>query len=386
MKNQAIRTPIRLYVSRIRDRVLPPIFFLLLAVGCLLLWGRYPSSREHRGVVEAHQVDLIATTHGQLMGFPGGPLEAFRPVEAGELLARLDDASLATRLKTLGARLDEAQLELDAARELFVRRERAAEWDQRFDEHRAVVDLEQLQLTLLQRQADLAVDRIGFQRESERYELTRTLVAGMAESEFNLLLTEFRRDTIARQIEEHERFIEEAEELYATTQRRINSFPSQLSMDIEVQLAPYRARVGVIEAELEGLEVQRRQLEIRAPLSGVISQVHVQPGQNVMAGTPIVTLSESVGRSLLVYVRQENQRWPVQGDPAEIESPNQPQQTFESRVEAIGPRFELLPEVLRRTPDILEWGRPIRISLPDEFQGVPGQIVSVTFQSASASP
>ena len=384
MSDRPIPTPVALRLARARDRILPPVLFLLLAASCFLLWIRYPSPHQYRGLVDALYVELVPVTHGQLVALPAGSPELFQAVEAGQLLARLDDAHIVAELRVLHARLEQVHAELNAARQAFLQQQKSSEWSQRFDQHRARIDWEQLQLDILRRRAELAVDRIELERETERYDLVKALVEKRAESEFNLLLIQFRRDALAQQIEEHERFIVEAERHAAVISQRVEALSLMPPADLESQLAPRRAQARVLETELSRLEVQRQQLELRAPISGLISQLHAQPGQNVIAGNPIVSLSESAGRSITVYVGQDAPHWPQMGDVAEIRVSNRPRQTFVSHIVEVGPRIDLVPEVLRRDPRYPEWGVPIRIALPDDFVAAVGQIVDVTLRPGIA--
>jgi hypothetical protein len=50
-------------------------------------------------------------------------------------------------------------------------------------------------------------------------------------------------------------------------------------------------------------------------------------------------------------------------------------------VESVSSQVEEVPEHLRRDPKMPEWGLPVRITLPKNFSGRPGELFEVTFKT-----
>jgi hypothetical protein len=57
--------------------------------------------------------------------------------------------------------------------------------------------------------------------------------------------------------------------------------------------------------------------------------------------------------------------------------------TVRTVVERVGPQIESIPVHLCRDPRMPEWGVPVRITLPKDFAGRPGELFEITFKTQS---
>jgi multidrug resistance efflux pump len=140
-----------------------------------------------------------------------------------------------------------------------------------------------------------------------------------------------------------------------------------------------RAAIAVHKAKIDELQTQIDALELKAPADGTVIAIHVRPGQVVQPGEPILSIVAANSHHITVYVRQNQNIEPAIGMPVNLRRRLSQQPLVRSAVERIGPRLESVPTKLLRDPKIPEWGTPVRITLPPEFDGRLGELVDVTF-------
>jgi hypothetical protein len=113
----------------------------------------------------------------------------------------------------------------------------------------------------------------------------------------------------------------------------------------------------------------------------MICAIHAWPHSAIRAGDPIVTLASDKGRYLVSYVRQEQHVEPKEDMAVDVRKRLAISPTVRTIVERVGPQVEPIPVHLCRDPKMPEWGRPVRITLPDGFPGRPGELFEVTFKT-----
>jgi multidrug resistance efflux pump len=131
------------------------------------------------------------------------------------------------------------------------------------------------------------------------------------------------------------------------------------------------------------VEIEISRLTIRSPIRGVICAINHWPQSAIRAGEPIVTLASEKGRYLVSYVRQEQHVEPKVGMDVDVRKRLAVSPTVRTIVERVGPQVEQIPEHLCRDPKMPEWGLPVRITLPSDFSGRPGELFEVTFKTRS---
>lgn len=151
--------------------------------------------------------------------------------------------------------------------------------------------------------------------------------------------------------------------------------------DIEKELAPIATAAQVQEAKIKEVQVQISLLTIRSPIHGMISQINHWPQSAIRAGDPIITVASDERRYLVSYVRQEQHVDPKEHMDVDVRKRAAISPTVRTVVERVGPQIELIPEHLRRDPKMPEWGVPVRITLPSDFAGRPGELFEVTFKT-----
>jgi hypothetical protein len=206
------------------------------------------------------------------------------------------------------------------------------------------------------------------------------LIERSAISEIELLDARFFRDRVSERIARNEHGLAEAKRQLALAIERLESFPTRISPEFARLIAPVKAKIGAQEVVIDGVKLRIEGLDIRAPFSGTIAAIYQWPGQNVSAGTPIVSLAADQGRYVVGYIRDEMKFRPEAGMKIAIRTRSEQPRTYLTYVDRVGPQVELIPEHQQRNPRWTEWGLPVRIALPPTAPLKPGELVDVRFE------
>jgi multidrug resistance efflux pump len=140
-----------------------------------------------------------------------------------------------------------------------------------------------------------------------------------------------------------------------------------------------RRRCQLLQSRLAATIKLASSLDIVSPVAGQIDKAHVSPLQSIAAGQPVVNIVPNQGAYVIGYAREKSALRPVAGMKVALRSLADPTHRFESRVESVGPKVESIPERQRVNPRIEEWGRPVRIPIPDQMAAQPGSAIAIEF-------
>lgn len=298
-----------------------PVLAVVVALAGLLLFLRHDSdaSRRYTGFVEGEERVLRSEVSGRVVEVAFHEGDA---VPAGAVVARLDDADIAARVKSarqqvevLARQIDQAVIEADL---------REASWKQ---------DLAARETEAAQARSDLELA----QRTAGREE-------GLARSGATTkqLLDDTRgRLTAARSA------VERATSLLEKTRAE------------EATIASARARVDVLRSQkdlaasqLAELEVTRAKFEIRAP--GVPTTVQTQllwPGEFAQPGTPVVSVLDPRDKYVQIYVPVPDLGRVHVGAKMEIELDSMPGRRWPGEVSFVADRANFTPEKIETRSD-----------------------------------
>lgn len=134
-------------------------------------------------------------------------------------------------------------------------------------------------------------------------------------------------------------------------------------------------RFAEVQQQIDGLQ-------IRAPFAGQVAAIHAWPGQRLRIGNPVMTLASESRRYIVCYLRSDQALRPQAGDEVRVRRRSSTSIAADARVEHVGPQFEPIPPQQLRDPRIAEWGVPIRISVSQNLQPRPGELVELVFNRA----
>jgi HlyD family secretion protein len=143
------------------------------------------------------------------------------------------------------------------------------------------------------------------------------------------------------------------------------------------------AIIAVREAEL-ALETFVKKIEdqtLIAPISGIVMQHLIQPGEIALAGWPILTISDIKKMELTVFIPQGNLNWVKEGDRVPIIVDIYPDERFYGEIISISDKAEFTPRNVQ-TPDDREiLVHAVKIRVPnDDNRLKPGLYAEATFE------
>lgn len=349
-----------------RVRFLPAIAFAAVLSGTVVTWQSYVAPSNWVGEVETVRSVVSNSQPGRLAELAVGHLQQ---VAAGDVLARVLAAD---------AELVDAQVSLTRARMMFLREG----VDARVRQQNNRVNFTQLKLDWLDQKVELASQRARLnQLEAEVVRAKKAIdgvsIGGAPATPFgsvaDLQLAEANYAAALAETTEREKLVQEIE----ATMGQLAPDEIKLNEDIPQAL---RSAVAVQEQELKMLEARLAPVALLAPIDGVVSVVHRRGGENVLAGEPIVTISALRGDRVVAFLRQPLNEEPTTNTVVEVRSRSLNRTFGQGRVVAIGSQMEpILPELLpgKSTPNVLEYGLPVLVSLPPEVTARPGEIVDL---------
>jgi multidrug resistance efflux pump len=354
-------------------------------VGCaaltLWLWNRQTRRAGVVGEVEAIRVDVTASADGTLAPLAVGAWSRFDTVAAAQVVARLDDQPLRAGLKAMRQDLLRLRADLAAGEAQFQQQQADRQHDYLRDRYRLVWEIERLRLEALGRRVEIEADRVDAQRLEAQLEFLRPRQVSIDVDPMEVADVDLQRQVVAERIARNTAALEEIAQQQAAAELRLEECPALASAELEAVLAPLRRSIAVQEELIRQRELEIAALEIRAPISGTIVEIYRRPGQSVRIGEPILAIADKRSRYVISYVRQWQGIRPTRGMPVGVRTRLPGSRPVAAKVDRVGPQIELVPPHHLRDPQVLEWGQPVRIALPQDLSVRPGELVDVTFQS-----
>lgn len=373
----------------IRFRTLPVCVFVLSVGLTAWLWNRQLRVIQVTGEVYAQRLDIIVPIDGVLADDPYRKWKVYDYVQAGELIARLDDRPTAALIATVKQELEMAKAELDTKVEEYRISENDRKFERQAEADRLRIAIERNRIDLLQQEALLVADRRELERQNELLETAEGQNRKALITRLDYQTIQKDRDVVAARIKGHEAFIKQTQQIIKEATERLASFPAAHSADLEQALRATRAAIAYQEARLRELDVQRELLEIRAPISGRLTMardtngqeaVAALPGTAVRRGTVLFSVAAEDADYIVSYIRPNQRIRPEVGMQVAIRRRNS-QEMATSQVDEIGPQVELVPPKQWRdqSQKTMEWGLPIRIPVPRSLRLKPGELVDLKF-------
>jgi multidrug resistance efflux pump len=381
-----IRTPWRQHFRGLRYQLAPVVVFAAAVVLTGWLWGRHIGLPNATGEVDAERYDLVGPVDGTLVPLPGKPLAVYDAVDAGQVVARLDDSAAMGALATLRGELERLRISLTSAEADKRERMASRQTGDLTALRQLAVDGERLRLQVLELQTLVEADKVEVARLTEMYEASRVLYEQGLESRLVLLDYEMGREAARKRIEGNQKAIEEAEAQKVACVARHKDYENRLKenqtpelADLAMVLDPIRTAVANQEARVLELQHVIQALEIRTPIQGTICAIYRLPGQAVRAGDPILAIAANQGRFIVSYIRETQRIRPVIGMSVSVQVRTIPRDAAWTLVERVGPQVEPVPPHHLRDPKVPEWGLPVRIPVPSGLTLKPGELVDIAF-------
>ncbi|MHC4659878.1 MAG: HlyD family efflux transporter periplasmic adaptor subunit, partial [Planctomycetota bacterium] len=334
------------------------------------------------GLAQGQVHQFAATCDGRLKDVP---VQLFEKVGRGQTLAVidtvLDDENLQAQLDTASAEIQHLKAGLVSTEDQLLTEAVNRQTDWVGAQRRFSVDVENARVAVLELKALLEADRMTLQ-ELELDNKT-FLIQRLSDQNdtmfFELQQIRARYNTLASQIEENERLLEQAGQDLREAQQRRDEFAQRRPQDpsVDSALEIIREAVKVQEKRIEELLARRVPLVLESPFDGVVSQIIRGPGEAVLAGDPILAVAEARPSEIIAYAGADQLGRVQERLAVELIKTTEPAQVAASQVVYLGANIELMPQKLWQNPNIPEWGRPVLIKIPPGLELVPGEVVGI---------
>ncbi|MEY4674719.1 MAG: hypothetical protein RL148_2503 [Planctomycetota bacterium] len=353
---------------------LPLAVWLGAVAGVVALGLSLPPAARIQGIVEVTHATVRAPADGRIAALLVGMHEE---VQAGQVVARMDDTALRLQLAELAAEIEMHRAELAGSRSELDRVAAEAATRHQLDaavEHRRLASaLEDARLAALATRTDLEETRIRLSGAATEAQRTEAMVQQGILGEPELVRLRTERDALQRRVAELEQL--QAGELARIEAARLRleryapgSPPAAAHEDA---LAPLRWQVQAKEALLDQVAHQVDLLELRAPIAGRIAPLSelarprsaedgLRPtaGEWVQAGTLLLTVVDPRPARILAYV-PESAVGSLQPAQLLIVRRADGTELGTSLVRSVSPTAVPLPERLWRDPRQEEWGHEL---------------------------
>lgn len=343
-----------------RRRLLIVLVLLVLGAGGYALWrfvltppALPPGVLAVSGRIEGDDSAVAAKTTGRVNTIT---VREGDRVESGQVIARLDDEQVRAREQQAEAAVRQATARARVAR------------------HQIEVLNEQLQ------QSRLGVDQARTDAEGKVHEAEARLAAAEAQlaqaeaahaqakwdRDANARL--FQRELIAEQEARRSQYNEEAQAaVVAASRRQVEAARGSLTtaqanlvnpairtsqvaavqgqiLQAEADLSAAQADAERARAQLDEAQANRKDLNVIAPFTGTVATRTAEPGEVVMAGTPIITLVNLAEVYLRAFVPEGDIGRVRLGQPARVYLDSAPARPIDAVVSRIDPEASFTPE------------------------------------------
>ncbi|MSU34179.1 MAG: HlyD family secretion protein [Pedosphaera sp.] len=355
-----------------RFQYLPALMFALVLGATALIWRDYIGPASMVGEVETVRAVISSSQAGRVALLNAGHLQV---VATGERLVQIVVAD---------PKVLEAQLNLSKARIELAR----VTVEPKLRKENNQISYEKLRMDWMGQRIELAIGKsqlIYYEGEFARLERlfgggTNSPVVRKPDSQ---LVSHAQYDIAKRDVEVTRAKINELTLLVNdmdSAMRIVDSNESKIEGEMPNSV---RAAVTVEERLLDLIETQLAPVMLTSPIDGVVSIVHRHQGESVMAGDPILTISQNKSERINAFLKQPLSSQPKVDQLIEIRARSSDRPVGQGRIVAVGSHLEpILPQLLTLSLQgnrPTELGLPVVISVPDSLKDrlFPGEVVDL---------
>lgn len=206
---------------------------------------------------------------------------------------------------------------------------------------------------------------------SRREEIAQAqAAAARAEAEANRLEKEYQRDKalFAREVIS-QRQLDASRTAFETSRAAVREAREGLAL---VRKGPRREKIDQARGRLKESQAALAQAETRlgyatltSPLSGLVLSKHVEPGELVAAGTPVVTLGDITDTWLRAYISETDLGRVKVGQSVLVKVDTYPGRSYRGKVTFISPEAEFTPKNVQTEKERVKLVYRIKITVPN---------------------
>ncbi|MCA9212727.1 MAG: HlyD family efflux transporter periplasmic adaptor subunit [Planctomycetales bacterium] len=384
-KKRRIPTPISQHWNHFRTGLLPLIAFLACIWATMMLWERRATQGTIFAEAEAKEVDVASSADGRLLSLEA---VANRPdwkvwdeVGKGEIIAVLDDSLLKAEIEVVHGATDKliAELETTKARAEFDVRAIS----QRFDQNKFNRAFEASRFKIQKREVEVAIVDDKMAGAVLLRDLKILEKAGLAAAERDRVRIRQQLEQLRARIYKNEELLGEIDAQLALTNNFVKEYAEEMNLPQLEELDEHIQKVvDAQDAQIDLLNLRIENMTVRAPIAGVIKEIHKLPGEAIVEGEPIVTIGTDSAQYIVGYWRENHAIRPERGLPVNVRLTQPGGQEFECTIHDVGAQYEPVPTHQLRDYSRPEYGVPVRIEIPEPLKASvkPGELVHVIYR------
>lgn len=277
-------------------------------------------------------------------------------VKAGDVIAVLDDEQVRAREEQARAALGQAEARANSARDqIRVLREHLVQAQLHAEQSKMDVSgrVRQAEADLAGAEAQLAQQQASYQLALFDKEAYTKLAQTGAVSERQGKVAASTADQQAAAVAAAQRRVDAAQGALSTVRANLTN-PDIRAAEIagvrgqlaqqNAEIASAMAQIEQVRAQLAEAEANRQDLIVRAPFSGTVMTKSAEPGEVVMAGTPLVSLVDLEKVYLRGFVPEGRIGSVKNGQPARVYLDSSPNSPIDAYVSRIDPQATFTPE------------------------------------------
>ena len=363
--------------GRVNMRFLPIVVWLVSVACVVVVFRARTQSYQIIGFAQ-QQVRLISPTVTGRLNKLNATLH--QSVSKGDLLASLDDSQLRIAVEAASAEIKRLRGELTATEDQLLVEAINAETEAEIERRRFEMDVERHRLDMLELKTTLEPLLIMLKDLELEIAIEKELFdKGAVTTDYAIKKAQVNYDALASQVKETRNMLSEAGKALENAQIRQSKINEHKTAHYSVDkaLLPIKEAINAQEKVVEDLQYQRKALTLLAPADGIVSGIFHMPGETILPGEAIVTLTELSSKGIVGYLDDKQAEIVKAGDTVALIRHGLSPRIQETKVISIGPGVEEMPIRYWRIPDVPEWGRQILITIPDGFETLPGQAVGI---------
>lgn len=366
-----------------RRPLLITVTAVLLVVAVVVIWKAFfatpaiPGSIVAvSGRIEGDDSAVASKTTGRILEIR---VREGDTVNAGDMIAILDDAQIRAREDQARATLLEAEAKGEAARQQIavlqqqLQQSRLQVGQSKFDTQGRI---KQAEAELATAQSELAQQQAAYNIAAFDKDAYTRLAKSGAVSERQGLQAIATADQQAAAVTASKRRVEAAQAALTTAQASLSNpeiresqvavVRSQIAQQ-QAEVANANAQTQQAQAQLAEAEANRQDLSVRAPFSGTVVTRAAEPGEVITAGTAIITLLDLNKVYLRGFVPEGDIGKVKVGQPAHVYLDSNPQQPVDAYVSRIDPQATFTPENTYFRSDRIKQVVGIKLQLKGSF-------------------
>jgi multidrug resistance efflux pump len=367
-----VRTPLSRSIQTLNRRILPFAVWCGAIVVLVFLGRTQITEADAVGIVERRDAAVIPLIDGTIARIG---VACFDMVNMGDVVAILDDSLFQAKLKTAQADLLELRAELEAERE-------ALERERLNDLRRFELNEEESKLDHLDRIVTQEADKVTLARLTMLMRMQESLVSEGIEARQIYEDTRLRVETLETKIAENKKAIAFASERLQAASRRKDERAEQTAqaeLGSSLRLQPLREAIAARQARIDELAKQGAMHILKAPMTGMVSELSVSNNETVMSGMSLMEITDPSGSLVRAWVGSSHLREIRPGAPVQIVSRRHPRLVVKAKVLKVGTRVERYPLRLRPNPDLPLFGLSVLLGKLPEGLFFPGEVLDVRF-------